>query len=339
MLTADTVVLNFESCGSWNRGDEPWGTFFCNGAQRVSGSQAGEIDYDFSSATLNNDYLVFMQQRLLPGEPRSLKLMVHGDGSGHFLNLWIRDSAGQVWQLPLGTVSHTGWRQMAGPIDSTQEWPWTHISGPNNGAVDYPITFAGVVLDGHPERSKRSGVLYIDDLVASPSLVGRPSFGGGVSAASTATVAFAAATATLPQANATVPPSQGSATPEVATATPAPPTPTLGPSLTPTRDVTAGYNSFRTTTQFVHEGVNSYLAGQVVDRDGRPIMGVTVEIESPRTTTVTGADGWYRFDIALTGGVPINVTLRGRGIEGYAPLVPIQQERTTFLYWIENDVP
>lgn len=156
------LPLSFEDFGVWVRGDEANGTFTRSGGQAHGGSYAGRINYNFSSG--GNDYVVFLQTNTIAGSPSALQLWVYGDGSGHFLNAWIQDADGQTWQVPFGQIFHTGWAQMTGYIDTDQEWPWTHISGPDDGNVDYPITFRGFVLDDYNSDYTGSGAIYLDDL-------------------------------------------------------------------------------------------------------------------------------------------------------------------------------
>jgi serine/threonine protein kinase len=158
------VIADFETFGTWRRGDEPNGTFTQSRAQSYQGSYSGMLVYDFD--TTDNDYVVFQQSHPISGQPTNITAWVYGDGSGHFLNLWVKDNGGQVWQVPLGRVTHTGWQQMIGTLDVNQEWPWTHISGPDNGRVDFPVSFEALVLDDNPDPSTGQGTLYIDDLRA-----------------------------------------------------------------------------------------------------------------------------------------------------------------------------
>lgn len=158
------LLADFEAFGTWKRGDEPNGTFTQSNAQVHQGSYSGKLDYQFGNAS--NDYVVFQQSHAIGGQPASLMAWVYGDGAGHFLNAWIKDHAGQTWQVPLGTVTHTGWQQMTGRLDPSQAWPWTHISGPDNGAVDYPVSFVALVLDDKPDTFTGSGTIYIDELRA-----------------------------------------------------------------------------------------------------------------------------------------------------------------------------
>lgn len=158
------LPLSFDSFGCWSIGDERNGTFTQSTEQSHGGSGSGKLSYDFSSA--ENDYVVFMQRNAISGEPTALKIWVYGDGSGHYLNAWIVDNEGQTWQVPFGTVSHTGWREMTGRIQVDQNWPWTHISGPDNEQVDYPVALRALVLDDANNAYQGEGDIYLDDLTA-----------------------------------------------------------------------------------------------------------------------------------------------------------------------------
>ncbi|NHZ72162.1 MAG: protein kinase [Aquificales bacterium] len=153
--------MGFDSFGTWIRGNEPNGSFTQSTTQAHSGSSSGKISYDFTSD--DNDYVVFMQSNPIAGEPTALQIWVYGDGKGHYLNAWILDREGQTWQVPFGKINHTGWKQMTGYIDTSQDWPWQHISGPKNDKVDYPISFRGFVLDDTNNAFNDSGDIYLDD--------------------------------------------------------------------------------------------------------------------------------------------------------------------------------
>ncbi|RME73348.1 MAG: hypothetical protein D6784_12050, partial [Chloroflexi bacterium] len=157
------VFEGFES-GTWKRGDQPYGTLNLTPEQRHSGANAGKLSYSFPTA--GNDFVVFLKPRRLGGYPNAISAWVYGDNSGHYLNVWIQDAQGQTWQMPLGQIKHTGWKEMVAVLDPNQPWPAGHISGPNDGLIDYPITFRGIVLDDIPDSFSGSGVIYIDDLTS-----------------------------------------------------------------------------------------------------------------------------------------------------------------------------
>jgi hypothetical protein len=156
------IFQDFESASTWKRGDQPYGEFTRSSAQVHSGSYAGQLSYNFP--TSDNDYVVFLQSRRLAGRPNAISAWVYGDGSGHFFNVWIKDANGQSWQMSFGQVKHTGWQEMMAFLDPGQPWPSAHISGPNNGAIDYPISFEALVLDDGSDNYSGSGTIYIDDL-------------------------------------------------------------------------------------------------------------------------------------------------------------------------------
>jgi hypothetical protein len=153
---------DFETPTSWNRGDQANGTFERSDAQAHSGGYSGHLSYNFPSS--GNDFVVFMWSQALDGQPDQIRAWVYGDGSGHFLNAWVKDNAGQTWQFTFGQAEHTGWEQMTAYIDPDQPWPTGHISGPDNGVVDYPISFQALVFDDVPDAYGGNGDIYVDDL-------------------------------------------------------------------------------------------------------------------------------------------------------------------------------
>ncbi len=155
-------ITDLEQFGTWRRGDQPNGTFTQSSEQVHSGSYAGKLTYNFSSA--GNDFVVFLQTYQLGGRPNQISAWVYGDGSKHYLNVWVRDAAGETWQFPLGQVKHTGWQQMVAWLDPAAPWPAGHIEGPANGVMEYPLDFRGLVLDDIPDSFIGSGVIYVDDL-------------------------------------------------------------------------------------------------------------------------------------------------------------------------------
>jgi len=126
------------------------------------GSYAGKLAYNFPTG--NNDFVVFLQTFKLGGQPNQVSAWVHGDGSKHYLNIWLKDAQGETWQFTLGQVKHSGWQQMVAWLDPGAPWPVAHIDGPSNGAVDYPVDFRALVLDDVPDSYSGSGAIYVDDL-------------------------------------------------------------------------------------------------------------------------------------------------------------------------------
>jgi serine/threonine protein kinase len=159
---ASGALINFEQWGSWRRGDQPYGELTQTSEQVKSGSYAAKLSYNFPA--VQDDYVVFIRTLNLGGQPNTLGAWVYGDGSSHLLNLWIQDSQNEVWSVHLGKVGGRSWQQMVGRIDANLPWPSGHISGPENGVIDYPIRFYALVLDR--PGGTQSGYIYIDDISA-----------------------------------------------------------------------------------------------------------------------------------------------------------------------------
>lgn len=158
------LIADFEIFGTWKRGDEPYGTFTQSSEQAHSGYYSSKLAYNFP--TTGNDYVVFLNRIPVGGYPNQISIWVYGDGSGHYLNVWVRDSQGETWQATFGQIKHWGWGEMFARLDNLTTWPAGHISGPANGALDYPIDFQAIILDDAPDTYVGSGTIYIDDLRA-----------------------------------------------------------------------------------------------------------------------------------------------------------------------------
>jgi hypothetical protein len=126
-----------------------------------SGSYAAKLQYDFPVS--EDDFVVFVRQMSLTGQPNTVGAWVYGDGSGHYLNSWIEDAQGEIWSVHLGKVGATGWQQLAGRLDPSLPWPSGHVAGPENGVIDYPIRFYALVLD-RAGSGPNTGRIYLDDV-------------------------------------------------------------------------------------------------------------------------------------------------------------------------------
>jgi hypothetical protein len=154
-------LFTFEQWTTWQRGDQPYGELTQTQEQVRSGDYAAKLGYDFPVAA--EDYVVFVHPLSLDGQPNTVGAWVYGDGSSHLLNAWVQDNEDEIWSVHLGQMVASGWRHMTGTLDASLSWPAGHVSGPENGVIDYPIRFYALVLD-RPGSGPRSGQLYIDDV-------------------------------------------------------------------------------------------------------------------------------------------------------------------------------
>jgi len=186
------ALITFEQWGTWRRGDQPYGELTQTQEQAHSGLYAAKLNYDFP--VTEEDFVVFVHPLGLAGQPDTVGAWVYGDGCGHYLNVWVQDAQGENWSVHLGRVGGSGWRQMAGTLDASLPWPSGHISGPDNGVIDYPVRFYALVLD-RPGGGPQSGEIYVDDISAWRSQVGATATSPPVTTA-TPVVGEATATAT-----------------------------------------------------------------------------------------------------------------------------------------------
>jgi len=157
------TFMGFETFGTWLRGDQPYGEFAQSGEQFKGGNYSGKLTYDFPDVA--DDYVVFTRVINIGGQPNKFSAWVYGDGSGHYLNFWIQDAANEIWSVHLGAITGSGWQLLKGDLIPNLPWPNGHISGPDNGKVDYPVRFHSLVLD-RPASGPGQGAIYIDRLAA-----------------------------------------------------------------------------------------------------------------------------------------------------------------------------
>jgi serine/threonine protein kinase len=155
------ALITFEQWPAWRRGDQPYGDLTQSQEQAHSGNYSAKLSYNFSGSS--DDYVVFVHSIGLAGQPNTVGAWVYGDGSGHYVNAWVQDAQSEMWSVHLGQVGAPGWRQMAGTLGPGHPWPSGHLSGPDNGVVDYPVRFHALVLD-RPGGGPQSGQIYIDDV-------------------------------------------------------------------------------------------------------------------------------------------------------------------------------
>ena len=159
------LIADFETMGFWKQGGTSSGTLTQTTEQVHDGNYAAELTYDFPRT--NDDFVVFWHTHGIGGQPEAFTAWVYGDGSGHYLYVWFADNEDESWQTALGRVQHVGWQQMTAWIGPERGERWARLGGPDNGVVDYPIRFRGLVLDDVPNDYTGGGTVYVDQLAAS----------------------------------------------------------------------------------------------------------------------------------------------------------------------------
>lgn len=158
-----SVVADFETFGTWKRGDQANGTFAQSSEQHHSGSYSGKLSYSFPSG--GNDYVVFQPstQPAIEAGATQFGAWIYGDGSGHALKVWLRDNEGETLQFRLGFIGGSGWQFLSASILTPVE-PYNRVSGNGNLRLDLPAKVTAMVLDDEPDTYSGSGAFYIDDM-------------------------------------------------------------------------------------------------------------------------------------------------------------------------------
>lgn len=274
------AMFSFEKPFTWQRGDQPYGEMSFSTEQAHDGSGSAKITYNFPS--VENDFVVFRNNSALPAQATGMAAWVYGDKSGHFLNIWVEDSAGEVRQFSFGRIYHEGWRSMVAWFDVTLPWPQTHISGPEKNALQPPYKFYGLVLDRVGGSSK--GTIYMDQM--------------------NVTTQQPPAHATTPQpADTTAPAENTPAVTDQATNTPQPPPSTLtvcNPSMKGVSNMCIGNNPVPQggSTYAIWRIETTFKEGCFDSGDGRGCVGPITsqmrveltDISGPRTITLSWTD-------------------------------------------------
>ena len=151
VVTAPGVVLNFENFGNWKIGDEKNGTLTPSSEQAHSGQASARLAYQFPASAKN--YVVFRRvppAPRYPAGPQSLKLWVYGDGSGHFLNVWIRDSQAELRSFTFGQVNIPPGKRCP-PLWTLPPPGRSAHFRPRQRRLDFPISLDSFVFDGVPD--------------------------------------------------------------------------------------------------------------------------------------------------------------------------------------------
>lgn len=160
-------VLGFEQEPPWIIGDQKFGVGQGSSAEAAQGSQALRIRYDgLPGISVTDQHFIVLRRPSsvpVPGKPDLMTAQVYGDGSGHYLNVWLQDSDSEIWQFTFGQINHTGWHTLALPLDPNADWPVDVVQRKRNSKVDYPLRLHSLVLDSTSNQST-SGVIYLDDL-------------------------------------------------------------------------------------------------------------------------------------------------------------------------------
>jgi eukaryotic-like serine/threonine-protein kinase len=163
-------IFDFERNYTWKHGDQPYGQLTRSSEQVKAGNSSGRLQYNIpAEAGEKNSFVVLMPQPALriPGEATGITAWVYGDGTGNYLNAWVKDDAGKMRAYTFGKIEHRGWDKMTAWLDDTRDWPNAPMGGiPAGIPIKYPAWLYALVLDGVREGQANDGVIFLDDLVS-----------------------------------------------------------------------------------------------------------------------------------------------------------------------------
>ncbi len=157
----------FEAPAAWHRTYGPVGSLEISGDTSHGGAHAGKLAYQFSGPNQAVD-VAPPAPIAVPGRPARLGLWVRGDSSGNYLSVWLRDATGALFKLRLGAMDAggAGWQYLDAPLDG-YFFPW-EVAGGGGAAPQFPVSVVALRLENTPDEPAGSGVVYVDDLTASP---------------------------------------------------------------------------------------------------------------------------------------------------------------------------
>ena len=164
-------ITDFETWGKWVPGDQKYGTFSQSAEQVHTGNFAGKFTYGLPATQDNFQLFKPSTPIRIDSQATALQIWVYGDGSNNWLNAWISNASGQIWQRTFGRISHTGWLQMTARLGDDAPWPNAVVFG-NKAAtkIAYPVSFYALVLDADDGKAA-TGTVFVDDLTV---LTGSP---------------------------------------------------------------------------------------------------------------------------------------------------------------------
>ncbi len=142
----------------YNSNSSVAGTFLRTSSVSHAGRFAGLAKYSFKGA----GYILYSAPApagLPDAPPRALSMMIHGDASGHRLTLRFYDATDERFQIVVGPLDWTGWKE----VTVRDPEKWSHYLGNNDGVLDLPIKQFSVQID-YVAGGPAEGSIAVDDI-------------------------------------------------------------------------------------------------------------------------------------------------------------------------------
>ncbi|GIV88927.1 MAG: glycosyl hydrolase [Chloroflexus sp.] len=158
--TTTVPLLTGSQPVQWQRPNQP------NGSLRViEHGSVFRISYRFT--TRMNDYVAFALSDPipLPDDITAITVQLFGDGNGHRLRLWLRDSEGETFSLTAGIIGPPVRQTITTPL-SRRPMQYELIAGNGNRRPDAPLALAAIVIDDEDDAWTGMGEVLIERIAA-----------------------------------------------------------------------------------------------------------------------------------------------------------------------------
>ncbi|MEF3275251.1 MAG: glycosyl hydrolase [Chloroflexus sp.] len=155
---ASIALLGHDPAVQWQRPAQP------NGSLHVA---TGAIQIAYRFTTRANDYLALeLREPIpLPAQTTALTIRLYGDGNGHWLRIWLRDTEGELFTITAGLIGPPTWQTLVVPV-SQRPAQYVRIAGVGNSRPDWPLALQALVIDDDDDRWSGTGEIVIAEVAA-----------------------------------------------------------------------------------------------------------------------------------------------------------------------------
>ncbi len=179
----EVKIDSFEREGSWNVKMSPdtgyiSSRFFDGGADPIAkdptsdGSENPEDNRAFGAKVeffrrgVNSFYLTPAQPLAIDGVTKTISVWVAGRNQPHTISILLRDFNGNNFELYMGELSFTGWKEMVVAVPPSPDGTRGIIQDSAYHGINPGLTVVGFRVDCDPMSASGTYYLYLDDLRA-----------------------------------------------------------------------------------------------------------------------------------------------------------------------------
>ena len=172
----------FEREGSWNVKMSPdygiiTGRFFeggpdpeakspieTTGDEKLSDTHAYGVKVEFFRRGINSFFITPSQPLAIDGVAKTVSVWVAGRNQNHTLTLLVRDFFGNNFELYMGTLAFTGWKQMVVAVPPSPDGKRGIVQDSAYFSSRPGLSVVGFRVDCDPEVAFGTYYIYFDDL-------------------------------------------------------------------------------------------------------------------------------------------------------------------------------